>query len=68
MYNWFKVYILTPVNVAKFNDVWALVIAGVLAAGITLPANNESIRPWAFGVATIIFNVVVNAIRRVVTE
>jgi L-asparagine transporter-like permease len=49
---------------ARWNDVYTLFVAGILAAGLTLPADGQDWRQWAFGVATIVFNVGINAIRR----
>jgi hypothetical protein len=68
MLNWIKAFIFSPANMVKANDAWSLIIAGVLSAGITLPADGQNWRVWAFGVATILFNIVVNAIRRVATQ
>jgi hypothetical protein len=59
-----KAVIFTPTVVAKANDAWVLIVAGVLAAGITLPAAGQSWREWAFATAVIVLNVVMNAIRR----
>jgi hypothetical protein len=68
MITWLRSVIFTSANAAKANDAWSLIVAGILSAGITLPADNQNWRPWAFGVATIILNIVVNAIRRVATQ
>jgi hypothetical protein len=49
---------------ARWNDVYTLFVAGILAAGLTLPADGQNWREWAFSVATIMFNVGINAVRR----
>ena len=59
-----KAVIFTPTVVAKANDAWVLIVAGVLAAGITLPVAGQSWRDWAAITAVVVLNVVLNAIRR----
>jgi hypothetical protein len=48
----------------RWSDAWTLFIAGILAAGLTLPSDGQSWRLWAFSVVAIVFNVAINAIRR----
>ena len=52
---------------ARWNDAWTLFISGALAAGITLPADGQPDRTWAFATLVVLFNLAVNAIRRAKT-
>ena len=49
------------------NDAWSLFVSGILAAGITLPADGQPNRVWVLATLVILFNVAVNAIRRAKT-
>ena len=62
--NWVTYVWAYVTGYTRWADAWTLFISGVMAAGITLPANGQPDRTWAFAILVILFNVAVNAIRR----
>ena len=65
--NWITSVWLFIAGYARWNDAWAIFISGIVAAGITLPADGQPNRAWVFATLVILFNVAVNAIRRAKT-
>lgn len=51
----------------RWADAWTLFISGAIAAGLTLPADGQPNRSWAFATLVVLFNLAVNAIRRAKT-
>src|ERR1035437_9692250 len=62
--NWVTYIWAYVTGYTRWADAWTLFLSGILAAGITLPANGQPDRTWAFAILVILFNVTVNAIRR----
>ena len=62
--NWVTYVWAYVTGYTRWADAWTLFLSGILAAGITLPANGQPDRTWAFAILVILFNVAVNAIRR----
>jgi Sec-independent protein secretion pathway component TatC len=51
----------------RWADAWTLFVSGIIAAGITLPADGQPNRTWAFATLVVLFNLAVNAVRRAKT-
>ena len=62
--NWVTYVWAYVTGYTRWADAWTLFLSGILAAGITLPANGQPDRTWAFAILVVLFNVAVNAIRR----
>lgn len=64
---WASAVWLFLADYTSWNDAWSLFVSGILAAGITLPADGQPNRIWVFATLGILFNIAVNAIRRAKT-
>lgn len=62
--NWVTSVWLFIAGYVRWADAWTLFVSGVMAAGITIPANGQPNRVWVLATLVILFNVAINAIRR----